>query len=1095
MSIDVKEASFESASWFNALSLAERAGMLDRFSATTLDTDMDRGSKRLAQWRSQLPFNTVSQFGRRLECDRLTEEQFVKLLGEKPESLRARCSQKPLWLAELQALFAEQSWANSSAPPREVPPGSSPLINNGRDRFRRGIESLARRHSLVPFDPDAAERMFLPHLLQEFAKVANRTTVLEVNVARLLGLLEGETAEERYRSFAERLQRPEVMLSLFEEYPVLARQLLIRIDQWVGFSHEFLNNLCADWEEIQRTFSDAGDLGKLSSVSLGAGDTHRNGRSVVIASFSNGAKLVYKPRSLSVDVHYGQLLEWLNGHGDHPEFRTLKTLDRRTHGWQEFVAFETCTAVEQVDRFYRRLGGLLALLYALEATDFHFENLIAAGEHPVLVDLEALLHPRIQADFSALPAAEVMSNSVIRVGLLPQRMWLGAEPEGFDLSGVGGTAGQLTPFELPTLEGIGTDEIRVVRKRMPIAGSHNRPRLNEDQVNAESYVESVVSGFTSVYKTILDHRQELTVNHGRIAAFADDEVRVVLRPTRTYGLLLTESFHPDVLRNALDRDRLFDRLWAEVEYRPYLSRLIASEQAELRRGDIPAFYTRPNSRDLWAGTGDRIADFFEVTSSGTVAQRIAAFCEQDLDRQIWFIRASMTSLNSGLGHEKWRGYKPASDVRPAEKHDLIAEARELGDRLEMLAIRSLGSVSWIGVVMVNDRAWSLLPLGDDLYGGNLGIALFLGYLGALTGVERYTELARCALAATRRQPKTETAHPQPSSIGGFSGKGGVIYVLSHLGALWNEAGLLDEAEEVARGLAPLIEQDLVLDVIGGAAGCIAGLESLNRVRSSDVAVTAAAMCAERLLATAIPSEGGVAWPGVIEVAKPLTGFSHGAAGIARSLLAATSMTGDRRFRDAALSAIEYERAVFLEEEQNWPDFRTGSARGESRSPGSILAWCHGAPGIGLGRLASLDHCEDPKIRSEINAALDATLKRGFGFNHSLCHGDLGNIDLLLEAGLKLDSQLWRERARLLAGVILESINSNGWLCGVPMGVETPGLMTGLAGIGYGLLRLADPVRVPSVLSLAPPPAARDGGSQPARFQIDKIGDDARELKR
>jgi lantibiotic modifying enzyme len=32
-------------------------------------------------------------------------------------------------------------------------------------------------------------------------------------------------------------------------------------------------------------------------------------------------------------------------------------------------------------------------------------------------------------------------------------------------------------------------------------------------------------------------------------------------------------------------------------------------------------------------------------------------------------------------------------------------------------------------------------------------------------------------------------------------------------------------------------------------------------------------------------------------------------------------------------------------------------------------------------------------------------------------------------------------------------------------------MTGLAGIGYGLLRLADPARVPSVLTLAPPPGA------------------------
>jgi hypothetical protein len=43
-------------------------------------------------------------------------------------------------------------------------------------------------------------------------------------------------------------------------------------------------------------------------------------------------------------------------------------------------------------------------------------------------------------------------------------------------------------------------------------------------------------------------------------------------------------------------------------------------------------------------------------------------------------------------------------------------------------------------------------------------------------------------------------------------------------------------------------------------------------------------------------------------------------------------------------------------------------------------------------------------------------------------------------------------------------------------VESPGLMTGLAGIGYGLLRAADPECVPSVLTLSPPPSAGASGN-------------------
>jgi lantibiotic modifying enzyme len=96
------------------------------------------------------------------------------------------------------------------------------------------------------------------------------------------------------------------------------------------------------------------------------------------------------------------------------------------------------------------------------------------------------------------------------------------------------------------------------------------------------------------------------------------------------------------------------------------------------------------------------------------------------------------------------------------------------------------------------------------------------------------------------------------------------------------------------------------------------------------------------------------------------------------------------------------------------------------------------------------------------------LAQGFGGNHSLCHGSLGNLELLLQAGEILENRCWRDQASRLAAIILESIQRKGWLCGNPLGVESPGLMTGLAGIGYGLLRLAEPARVPSVLVLAPP---------------------------
>ncbi|CAM5724428.1 hypothetical protein SANTM175S_04328 [Streptomyces antimycoticus] len=63
-----------------------------------------------------------------------------------------------------------------------------------------------------------------------------------------------------------------------------------------------------------------------------------------------------------------------------------------------------CAAAPDAAGFYWRTGALLALVHALRGTDFHHENIIAAGEHPVLVDLEALLHPT--APGKAQPGAQ-----------------------------------------------------------------------------------------------------------------------------------------------------------------------------------------------------------------------------------------------------------------------------------------------------------------------------------------------------------------------------------------------------------------------------------------------------------------------------------------------------------------------------------------------------------------------------------------------------------------------------------------------------------------------------------------------------------------
>jgi type 2 lantibiotic biosynthesis protein LanM len=736
-----------------------------------------------------------------------------------------------------------------------------------------------------------------------------------------------------------------------------------------------------------------------------------------------------------------------------------------------------------------RQGGYLALLYALRATDFHYENLIACGEYPVLIDLESLFHGEREVNPDKAPssvAVKALESSVLRVGLLPQRIWGNSRNKaGVELSGFGGAAGQSTPFRVPAWEGIATDEMRLERKHVPVPGAQNRARLHDRDTSALDYTDEILQGFSDVYRLLLHNRATLLAPEGPIARFIGDEVRYIVRATRIYATLLEESHHPDVLRNALDRDRYFDRLWIEVEARPSLENLIVDEAADLQRGDIPIFATHVGSADLWSSSGRIIPKYFAQSGLELARQRLALLSDADLSFQSWLIRSSMLTLAMGLGSSTQKLLIPPSrSARSGVQVDsarLVASARAIGDRLESLAlIGGSDEIGWVGLTMVNDSYWSVGTTGFDLYEGLPGIGLFLGYLGAHTSVARYTTLAeRVYLTVKSRLAQIEPLLASDSvaqmfPIGAFGELGGVMYFLTHMGVLWKKQELLDQAEALVQHLPPLIESDRLFDIMGGAAGCLAVLSSLYHTQPSQSTLRCAVLCGEHLLSNIQPMTQGAAWNNGLYSKLPLAGFSHGAAGIAWALLQLYELTGDQRYKAAAFDGFAYERSAFSAKDGNWRDLREldGLESGLSPKQASeslMVAWCHGAPGVGLSRLGALKDAEDGQIDAEIRTALSTTAADGLLANFSLCHGSLGNLELLLKASATYGSESLRDQTYLRATAILDAIDAAGWLCGVPLGVETPGLMLGLAGIGYQLLRLANPQAIPAVLLLDPPP--------------------------
>jgi type 2 lantibiotic biosynthesis protein LanM len=1073
--------------WYKAFTLCERARLLKAASAIVVEEDCDQNlaKERVLRWRLQPPFQSDSQFMERLRSESLSLDEFSYILGEDAAHFALQISEPPTWLTEIEEAFS-QTTAQSSHDDAAVPnanhvesPGGflnliRPLIQRIRASLRSALGTVLVSCPHLRFEAAALEEGMFATAAASLLRILNRTMVLELHVARLRECLDGSTPTARFESFLRKLEDAEYALSILREYPVLARQLWSFLQDWHDFSLELLLHLGHDWHALLQKFFPGQDPGDLVQVSMGVGDRHRGGKSVSVLRFSSGEKLVYKPRSLKADLHFGEVIEWLNMRGLNPPLQHVNVLDCGDHGWAEFIEPSDCADVQGVHRFYQRLGMLLALLYTLDATDFHAENVIAAGEDPYLVDVEGLFQPRMElltADTQSTLIRRLMSHSVLRVGLLPVWRRAAQDDEGLDMSGIYGRSGQPVAYAGPAIDGLGTDEMRVIRRRGVTPRLNNRPTLRAEEVDPQAYADSVVNGFKEGYGLLLQNRARFSGPDGPLERFAEDEVRAVLRPTRSYAILLNESYHPELFRSGVDRDRLFDRLWAGIEDRKCLEAVIPSERSDLHRHDIPMFTTRPGSRDLWNSSGECLPDFFAEPSLDCARCRLQDFGSADLDRQVWFIRASLATLSRGLNRDQWVRYEAAEPSGLLDRDMLLSQARLVGDRLENLALGEREGTSWIGLTLVGERLWSLSPAGVDLYAGLPGIALFLAYLGDLTGEVRYTTLARSAYGTAVDQLKQMQNTGDPNMpIGAFNGLGGMIYVCSHLGALWNDTRLLEEALDWAARIADVVAADKDLDLMSGSAGAIATMAILHDVCPRREIVGSAITCGEHLLRSAQPMTSGIGWVTSIKSSQPLTGLSHGASGFAWALFRLSRLTGDVAYRNAALEALAYERSQYLPQSRNWPDFRDES-RVVMPDVGTkvkcMTAWCHGAPGIGLMRLHCLPELDAEMASAEIQAALETTLAEGFGLNHSLCHGDFGNLEVLNQAARRLDGQ-WEQECRQRLGVVVESIRRGGWRCGIPLGVETPGLMLGLAGIGYGLLRSAAPDRVPSILALEGP---------------------------
>ncbi|MES1026437.1 type 2 lanthipeptide synthetase LanM family protein [Gloeocapsa sp. BRSZ] len=432
------------------------------------------------------------------------------------------------------------------------------------------------------------------------------------------------------------------LIQFFEEYPVAARAIAILMECWIESVLEFLERLYQDLPFLRLTFGFL-EAERVTSIQTGLSDPHNGGRSVFILTFDRGGCIVYKPRSILPEVHFGSILERL----EQLELPTIsiapRMLDCGNYGWVEFIEHRDCTTKEEVSKYFENLGAMLALLYSLGTSDIHYENIIAHGSYPVVVDLETLLCPRPKAVDGNHDQGWDSFYTVQRVGLLPNEYTSKGRDSSIDISALGSKQELVLKACFGEWQNINRDNMYLGEPKYVKIKRNSLPRLNGEIFHAQDYSSELISGFSSAY-TALFKAKDLILNNEHFLLPPDSSpIRFVLRHTELYSNLLDSSLHPTWMTAGVDRSIELEVLYQTLveKQRFNLRKIIQAEKNSLESLDIPYFWCTAGGTDLRTSQEIVGNGFFAKSGIQIARELIARLNEKHLEQQISIIRASL----------------------------------------------------------------------------------------------------------------------------------------------------------------------------------------------------------------------------------------------------------------------------------------------------------------------------------------------------------------------------------------------------------------------------------------------------------------------
>ena len=918
---------------------------------------------------------------------------------------------------------------------------------------------------------------FENNLFTKLLDCSVRTLIFEMNLCREYNELEGSNPEEEYSFYTEVcLNNERYIIEIFENYPALVRSILDITEDILEFYQEVTNRYENDLDDLKREFGV--DL-ELMNISVGGSDSHNHGKSVVLFEFENNKKILYKPHSIASEKMYYFFLRWI-GQCIEVDMKSYIVIDRKDYGWEECVIPLACDDEIQLSNYYRRMGVILCVNYILNAYDIHNENIIASGGYPIIIDTETILKNFEEYDVSRINSYTLnkIRESVIGQGLLPIHMRKGKSTPSIDLSGMAHEGGEEYPVKIPVIINENRSDPRYEYRYIKSTSQNNLPIFKGKGVLPGKYLDDIVCGFERAYVYVINNKEKVIDN---IRGFKMLKLRHLRRDTQTYAMVLETSYHPDFMIDSAYREIFLMTLAKNKKIdsqKEYFS--VKDEVLQLVHNDIPFYYYNADSRDLYSAYGLHICDYFERTAYDLVLEKVENMNMHDLKQQRLYIVLSILSLEdiSSIGYNISRkriDYLQPNSLNSNESFEkVIMHATSLIlKRLYQDAILTPDrkKANWIGVSLggIEDVKWNVMPLSYNLYDGIGGIAIFC---------HTYNELYKNDMSRELCQAVDETLNEHLEDIimvydkmgtdqssGGFVGEGSLMYVYTVLFDITGRTDYIKNAEKLYSVVKTQVQIDKDNDITSGNAGIIITLLKMYHITGNKKYLDLAILAGDVLLKNGNKdnSETGWTYPG-----QPysVSGLSHGYSGIALALFKLGQVTGNEKYTKIAKKAIIEENSMYSEAFGNWADRRLFKGRTGEERGNNPVTWCHGAAGILLARLKIYPYVDSEFkeiITADISKAANTLIRLGGLKNQCLCHGQVGNLEILFEYTKFLNDKDLKDMEH---NTLIECLKRNKeyWNCGLVDGYEHYGFMLGISGIGYSLLRRVKK-ELPCILNL------------------------------